>query len=97
MLSTQRRPSAVDTIAGWIVGGRFGPGDTLPIEPAMGDELAVSRTVVREALKTLTAKGLVVTDPASNPGAPALGLEPFRSRRRELAARSRVDARSSAI
>ncbi len=63
MLSTQRRPSAVDTIAGWIVGGRFGPGDTLPTEPAMGDELAVSRTVVREALKTLTAKGLVVTGP----------------------------------
>jgi len=63
MLPTQRRQAAVDTIAGWIVGGRFGPGDTLPIEPAMGGELAVSRTVVREALKTLTAKGLVITGP----------------------------------
>ena len=29
----------------------------------MGDELAVSRTVVREALKMLTAKGMVVTGP----------------------------------
>lgn len=63
MLRAQRRQVAVDTIAGWILGGRFGPGDTLPIEPAMGEELAVSRTVVREALKTLTAKGLVVTGP----------------------------------
>ncbi len=54
---------AVDRIAAWIVGGRFRPGDTLPIEPALGEELAVSRTVVREALKSLTAKGLVVTGP----------------------------------
>jgi len=53
----------VDRIAGWIVGGRFRPGDTLPIEPALGEELAVSRTVVREALKALNAKGLVVTGP----------------------------------
>ena len=34
MLRTQRRQDAVDTIAGWIVGGRFRPGDTLPIESA---------------------------------------------------------------
>ncbi|MFO1324375.1 MAG: FadR/GntR family transcriptional regulator [Burkholderiales bacterium] len=53
----------VARIAGWIVGGRFAPGDTLPIEPALGRELAVSRTVVREALKALSAKGLVVTGP----------------------------------
>ena len=63
MLRAQRRQVTVDAIAGWIVGGRFGPGETLPIEPAIGEELAVSRTVVREALKTLTAKGLVVTGP----------------------------------
>ncbi|MDH5287435.1 MAG: GntR family transcriptional regulator [Betaproteobacteria bacterium] len=29
----------------------------MPIEPAIGQELAVCRTVVREALKTLSAKG----------------------------------------
>lgn len=50
-------------IAGWIVGGRFRPGDTLPIESALGNELAVSRTVVREALKALSAKGMVATGP----------------------------------
>ncbi len=54
------RAPAVDRIAAWIVGGRFAPGDTLPIEPAIGDELGVSRTVVREAIKTLAAKGMVV-------------------------------------
>jgi DNA-binding FadR family transcriptional regulator len=40
MLRTQRRQATVDKIAAWIVGGRFGPGDTLPIEPAIGEELA---------------------------------------------------------
>jgi DNA-binding FadR family transcriptional regulator len=54
---------SVDRIATWIVGGRFRPGDVLPIEPALGKELGVSRTVVREALKALNAKGLVVTGP----------------------------------
>lgn len=53
----------VERIADWIVGGRFHPGDTLPIESAIGEELAVSRTVVREALKALVAKGLVITGP----------------------------------
>ena len=63
-MSRQAAPKeTVDRIAGWIVGGRFRPGDTLPIEPALGEELAVSRTVVREALKALNAKGLVVTGP----------------------------------
>ena len=50
-------------IAGWIVGSRFGPGDTLPIEAAIGQELSVSRTAVREAMKSLTAKGIVLTGP----------------------------------
>ncbi|MEP7182070.1 MAG: FadR/GntR family transcriptional regulator [Betaproteobacteria bacterium] len=63
MHRTERRRATVDRIAAWIVGGRYAPGDTLPIEPALGEELAVSRTVVREALKMLAAKGLVVTGP----------------------------------
>jgi DNA-binding FadR family transcriptional regulator len=57
------RPATVDRIAAWVMSGRYAPGDTLPIEPAIGQELAVSRTVVREALKALGAKGLVVTGP----------------------------------
>lgn len=38
-------------------------GAALPTEPEIGAELGVSRTVVREAIKTLAAKGMVVTGP----------------------------------
>lgn len=53
----------VEKIAGWITKKRFAVGDNLPIEPAICAELGVSRTVVREAIKTLAAKGLVSTGP----------------------------------
>lgn len=53
----------VETIAGWIITKRFDVGENLPIEPAICAELGVSRTVVREAVKTLAAKGLVSTGP----------------------------------
>lgn len=44
-----------------IVRGDFQPGAVLPQEAALCDELEVSRTVVREAVKVLAAKGLVET------------------------------------
>jgi DNA-binding FadR family transcriptional regulator len=55
--------SVVETIAGWIVSSRFPAGAALPVEQAIGDELSASRTTVREALKTLAAKGLVRVGP----------------------------------
>jgi GntR family transcriptional regulator, galactonate operon transcriptional repressor len=58
MLRT-RHQDAVDVIAGWIVSGRYGPGDVLPNEGDIGAALRVSRTVVREAMRTLVAKGMV--------------------------------------
>ena len=51
--------TAVDRIASWIVQGRFPAGSVLPTEPALGEQLGVSRTVVREAAKVLAAKGMV--------------------------------------
>lgn len=51
--------AAVDKIATWIVEGRFPVGSLLPTEPELGEELGVSRTVVREAIKALAAKGIV--------------------------------------
>lgn len=51
--------TVVDTVAGWIVGERYPAGASLPIEAALCEELGASRTVVREALKTLVAKGMV--------------------------------------
>jgi DNA-binding FadR family transcriptional regulator len=46
-----------------IVSGRFPVGSILPNDAAMMDKYNVSRTVLREALKTLEAKGLVEARP----------------------------------
>ena len=53
----------VETLASWITSGRFVAGDTLPVEADICGELGVSRTVLREAVKTLTAKGLLQAGP----------------------------------
>ena len=53
----------VDSIGSAIVQGRREPGSVLPNEAELSHELEVSRTVVREAIKVLAAKGLVETRP----------------------------------
>ena len=55
--------STVDLLGEAIVNGRYGAGASMPAEPALSIELGVSRTVVREAVKSLVAKGLVTTGP----------------------------------
>ena len=49
----------VDALVPMIVGGKLAPGSLLPTEPEMGTRFGVSRSVVREALRVLGAKGLV--------------------------------------
>ncbi len=44
-----------------IVSGGLAPGGPLPQEEALLAQLKVSRTVLREALKTLAAKGMIVS------------------------------------
>lgn len=44
-----------------ILGGTHVPGANLPAEPELLARFQVSRTVMREAVKTLTAKGLLVS------------------------------------
>lgn len=39
--------------------GRYQPGDQLPSERLLADQFGVSRTVIREAVRSLTAKGLL--------------------------------------
>jgi DNA-binding FadR family transcriptional regulator len=53
----------LDLLGEAIVAGRYAPGATLPPEPLLGEQLGVSRTVVREAVKSLIAKGLVSSGP----------------------------------
>ncbi len=46
-----------------IVAGRYPPGSAVPPEPTLCEEFGVSRTVVRETIKSLVAKGVVSTGP----------------------------------
>lgn len=51
----------VDVIGRRIIAGKYGVGEKLPIEAKLCDEFGVSRPVLREAIKVLMAKGLVVS------------------------------------
>jgi DNA-binding FadR family transcriptional regulator len=55
--------NTVDHLGEAIVAGRYAPGASIPPEPLLCEELGVSRTVVREAVKSLIAKGLVTSGP----------------------------------
>ncbi len=55
--------NTVDHLGEAIVAGRYAVGAWLPPEPVLCAELGVSRTVVREAVKSLIAKGLITTGP----------------------------------
>src|SRR5512133_3276289 len=55
--------NTVDHLGEAIVAGRYVAGASIPPEPILGEQLGVSRTVIREAVKSLVAKGLVSTGP----------------------------------
>lgn len=55
--------NTLDWLGEAILTGHYPVGSSLPPEPVLCEELGVSRTVVREAIKSLSAKGLVVTGP----------------------------------
>lgn len=42
-----------------ILGGSLAPGDRLPTEGELGEMLGVSRSVIRDAIRSLVARGLV--------------------------------------
>jgi GntR family transcriptional repressor for pyruvate dehydrogenase complex len=58
-----RNPRLSDTITekllDAIVLGRFKAGDLLPSERELGEQFGVSRTVIREAIRSLAARGVV--------------------------------------
>ena len=49
----------VDQIQQQIVSGALTPGDQIPAERDLAERFGVSRTAVREAIKSLTEKGLI--------------------------------------
>lgn len=56
-----------------IINGRYIPGESL-VESKLAEELGVSRTPIREAIRLLELEGLVETTP--NKGAVVLGISP---------------------
>ncbi|GAC1535366.1 MAG: FadR/GntR family transcriptional regulator [Candidatus Velthaea sp.] len=57
--TTRLHAQIVDDIVARIVSGELQPGSSLGSEPEMSGRYGVSRTVVREALRVLGAKGLI--------------------------------------
>ena len=55
--------NTVDHLGEAIVRGHYPVGQSIPPEPLLCDELGVSRTVIRESVKSLVAKGLLTTGP----------------------------------
>ena len=62
-----RRSTLAESVANQlgeaIVGGRYAVGETLPNESGLSEQFAVSRSVVREALKMLSVKGFLASRP----------------------------------
>lgn len=55
--------NTVDHLGEAIVAGRYPAGLAIPPEPRLCEEIGVSRTVIRESVKSLVAKGLLSTGP----------------------------------
>jgi GntR family transcriptional regulator, transcriptional repressor for pyruvate dehydrogenase complex len=60
-----------------ILNGLLPPGKLLPTESQLGAELGVSRTVVRDAIRTLAARGLVEVRQGSGTRVTAHGVAAF--------------------
>ena len=58
-----------------IVSGQLAPGDRLPPERELCEQFEVSRPVVREAVRSLIAKGLLVDSPRRGHTVSALGRD----------------------
>jgi GntR family transcriptional regulator, galactonate operon transcriptional repressor len=64
---TERKPrvhsGVVRDLALRILGGAFKPGEILPTEQVLQEEFGISRSALREAMRVLSAKGLVAVRP----------------------------------
>lgn len=82
-----------ERIEALIVEGRFAPGDRLPAERQLAADLGVSRSQLREAIKHLASRGLIVSQRGggtyvTSPEA----VEPVRSALQSLAPLATSDA-----
>ncbi|AUH65270.1 FadR/GntR family transcriptional regulator [Paracoccus zhejiangensis] len=58
-LRERPRNLVTSTLAKQILSGVFPPGAKLPTETELGEQLGVSRTALRESIRTLAGKGLI--------------------------------------
>ena len=49
----------LDQMGEQICSGKFAPGDILPAEPELAEQMQVSRITIRETMKSLSAKGML--------------------------------------
>jgi GntR family galactonate operon transcriptional repressor len=71
--------SVVAVLGERIVAGDYAADAPLPVEADLAQSLDVGRSVLREAVKVLAAKGMVLARPRGGHGDPAArGLEPVR-------------------
>ncbi len=56
---TERTSAHIETM---IVEGIYRPGEQLPLERTLSDQLGVSRPAVRQALKLLTSQGILINN-----------------------------------
>ncbi len=68
------REMATDRLRTAIIGGHFASGTRL-IERTLCDQLGVSRSIIREAIRYLEAEGLVEVEPRSGPRVATLSWE----------------------
>ena len=69
VLTRRTFEEAVEQIAERISLGELGPGDQLPPERALAQQMEISRPTVREALKVLADSGVLEVRPGSGGGA----------------------------
>lgn len=58
-----------------ILSGAFRKGDRLPSEAELAKEFAVSRSTIREALRSLSSSGLISTSPGASGGSFVEGVD----------------------
>ncbi len=66
----------IDHLRKEIVSGSYAAGTTLPSEGSMAESLAVSRTVIREAMRSLRSQGLIVMSQGARPRVAEVDLRP---------------------
>ncbi|WP_371742287.1 FadR/GntR family transcriptional regulator [Pseudoruegeria sp. HB172150] len=69
--------SVADAIAQLLLDGRIAPGEDLPSEGKIASEFGVSKPIAREALRNLSAAGLIETHPGKLARAKAMDGEPL--------------------